>query len=87
MNRNLINFNLDLLQVEHIYKGDKQNKLHDVVIGEDLVQKNLVGLVANIAPGVDGLVSDVFINTEDSFSLHLYLVFQRSLNGGEFPAD
>jgi len=32
-----VNFNLDLLQVEHIYKGDQQNKLLDVVISEDLV--------------------------------------------------
>jgi len=36
---------------------------------EDLVHKKLVGLVANKAPGVDGLVSNVFINTADSISL------------------
>jgi len=38
--REPVNFNLDLLQVEHIYKGDQQNKLLDVVISEDLVHKN-----------------------------------------------
>jgi len=52
-----VNFNLALLQVEHIHKGDQQNKLLDVVISEDLVNKKLVGLVANKAPDVDGLVS------------------------------
>jgi len=30
--REPVNFNLDLLQVEHIYKGDQQNKPLDVVI-------------------------------------------------------
>jgi len=39
--REPFNFNLDLLQVEHIYKGDQQNKLRDVVISEDLVHKKL----------------------------------------------
>jgi len=43
----------------NIYKGDQQNKLLDVVISEDLVYKKLVGSVANKAPGVDGLVSNV----------------------------
>jgi len=52
-NQEAVSFNLDLLQVEHIYKGDQQNKL----------------LVANKAPGVDRLVSNVFINTADSISL------------------
>jgi len=78
---------LDLLQVEHIYKDDQQNKLLDVVISEDLVNKKLVGLVANKAPGVDELVSNVFFNTADSINLPLYLTFQRSLNSGEIPAD
>jgi len=39
-NREPVNFNSDLLQVEHIYKGDQQNKLLDVVISEDLVHNN-----------------------------------------------
>jgi len=60
---------LDLLQV---YKGDQQNKLPDVVISKDLVHKKLVGLVANKAQGVDGLVSNVFINTADSILACLY---------------
>jgi len=58
-----------------------------LVISEDLVHKKLVGLVANKAPVVDGLLSNVFINTADSISLPLYLIFQRSLNSGEIPAD
>jgi len=57
-NREPVNFNLDLLQVKHIYEGDQQNKLLDVVISEDLVHKKLVGLVANKAPVVDELVSN-----------------------------
>jgi len=39
------------------------------------------------SPGVDGLVSNVFIITADSISLPLYLIFQRSLNNDKIPAD
>ena len=78
---------MNLSRVEHIYKGDQHNKLLDIVITEDLVHKKLVSLVANKAPGVDGLVSIIFINTADNISLPLYLIFRRSLNSGEIPAD
>ena len=54
--------------VGHIYNGDQFNKLLDLVITEDLVHKKLVSLVANKAPGVDGLVSNIFINTADNIS-------------------
>jgi len=39
-NREPVNFNINVLQVEHIYKGDQQNKLFDVVFIEYLVHKN-----------------------------------------------
>ena len=79
--------NLNLLQVEHIWNGDQHNKLLDIVITEDLVHKKLFSLVANKAPGVDGLVSNIFINTADNISLPLHQIFQRSLNSEEIPAD
>ena len=63
--------NLNLSQVEYIYNGDQHNKLLDIVITEDLVHKNLVNLVTNKAPGVDGLVSNIFINAADYLSLPL----------------
>jgi len=66
--RELVNFNLDLLQLEHVYKGDQQNKLLEKVISENLVYTKLVNLVANKAADVDGLVSNVFINTADSIN-------------------
>ena len=77
---------MNLSQVEHIY-GDRHNKLLDIVITKDLVHTQLVSLVADKAPGVDGLVSNIFINTTDNISLPLYLIFQRSLNSREIPAD
>jgi len=77
--RDPVNFNWDLLQVEHIYKGDQQNKLLGVIIGEDLVHKKLVGLVANKAPGVDGSVSNVFIITADIVSACLYTLSFKDL--------
>jgi len=46
-----------------------------VVVTEDLVHKKLVALLANIAPDVDGLVSNVFINTADSISLPLFIPY------------
>jgi len=38
--REPVNFNFDLLKVEHIYNGDQQNKLLDVVISANSVHKN-----------------------------------------------
>ena len=78
---------MNLSQDEHICNGDQHNELLDTVIAEDLVHKKLVSLVANKTPGVDGFVSNIFINTAHNISLPLHIIFQRSINSGEIPAD
>ena len=52
-----------------------------------MVVKNIRKLLLNKAAGVDGLVSNIFIETVDIISLPLFLIFKSSLDSGIVPED
>ena len=44
-------------------------------------------LHCNKVPGVDGLVSNIFIETASNISLPLFIIFRNSLDNGIVPVD
>ena len=60
---------VELLETEKLFNGDPQEELLDVFVNHDEVFNRIRKLHCNEAPGVDGLVSNMFIETAANISL------------------
>jgi ribonuclease P/MRP protein subunit RPP40 len=76
-----------LPEVDHVFRSDQGGVLTDIEIDSELVIKKLGKLKANKAPGVDGLVSNLFLETAVNMGQPLCLIFRKSLAEGIVPRD
>jgi ribonucleases P/MRP protein subunit RPP40 len=70
-----------------LFLGDQQEVLHDIFITEEVVYNRLKKLKINKAPGVDGLVPRILVETAGSICRPLCLIFKMSLESGIVPKD
>ena len=61
--------------------------MSSITVDREAVKKKICKLKPNSAPGPDKFCSHVLLEIEDELSLPLYLMFNKSLQNGEVPAD
>jgi len=74
-------------EAEKLFNVDEHDALLDVFFNQVDALKIINKLHCNKAPGVDGLVSNIFIETASNISLPLYIIFRNSLDNGIVPVD
>jgi hypothetical protein len=81
------NLNVKLPEADKLFNAGPQEELLDVFFNQDEVLNRINKLHCNKAPGVDGLVSNVFIEAATNISLPLFMIFRSTLNSGVVPVD
>ena len=84
---NITTTNDEFPSLKQIFTGDQNDMLQDIEITEELVRTKLGKLCLNKAPGVDGLVPRVLVETAGSISKPLCMIFRASLDTGIVPVD
>ena len=80
------NLSDNLLEVQHVFKGDLSSNLTDIVITPEVVIEKLEKkLKSNKALCTDGLVSGFFLRTSETICLPLNITFRKSLDEGVVP--
>ena len=74
-----------LPEPEAVYKGDQNNMLSNINITLSDVYEKLIHLKADKAPGPDGLVTRLLIETASSVCIPLFLIFRKSLQDSVLP--
>ena len=72
---------------EAVYKDDPKNMLNNINITLNDVYEKLIHLKSDKAPGPDGIVPKLLIETASSVCIPLWIIFIKSLQCGDLPND
>jgi hypothetical protein len=77
----------DFPVLQDLFTGNPNDVLQNVDITVEAVWNKLKKLSANKAPGVDGMMSRVLLETADAIAKPLSMIFKASLTGNVVPKD
>jgi endonuclease/exonuclease/phosphatase family metal-dependent hydrolase len=77
----------ELPEVKCFFNEDKSHMLSNIVLTRDIISIKLSKLKVNKAPGIDGIVPRLLVETADILNLPLLYVYQKSMESGRVPDD
>ena len=73
-------------KITAVFHGDQSSVLQNIAISQGNICMRLKRLDPNKAPGVDGLVPRLLVETADTLCVPLYIIYSKSLEEGCVPS-